>query len=55
MQYMAPSMHFLMAVYIWGEPLDTTKLMTFGMIWAALAVFSYDSWRRYRLNQRVSR
>jgi chloramphenicol-sensitive protein RarD len=54
MQYMAPSMHFLMAVYLWGEPLDTTKLMTFGMIWAALAVFSYDSWRRYRQNQRVA-
>ncbi|TYC66867.1 EamA family transporter RarD [Stappia sp. BW2] len=48
MQYMAPSMHFLMAVYLWGEPLDSTTLMTFGMIWAALAVFSYDSWRRYR-------
>ena len=48
MQYMAPSMHFLMAIYIWGEPLDPTKLMTFGMIWAALVVFTYDSWRRYR-------
>lgn len=48
MQYMAPSMHFLMAIYIWGEPLDSTKLMTFGMIWAALVVFTYDSWRRYR-------
>ena len=48
MQYMAPSMHFLMAIYIWGEPLDQTRLMTFCMIWAALVVFSYDSWRRYR-------
>ncbi|WP_428674169.1 EamA family transporter RarD [Roseibium sp.] len=48
MQYLAPSMHFLMAVYLWGEPLDQTKLMGFVMIWGALVVFSYDSWRRYR-------
>lgn len=48
MQYIAPSMHFLMAVYIWGEPLDQTKLMAFSMIWGALLIFTYDSWRRYR-------
>lgn len=48
MQYIAPSLHFLMAVYVWGEPLDQTKLMTFLMIWGALVIFTYDSWRRYR-------
>ncbi len=48
MQYVAPSMHFLMAVYLWGEPLDQNRLTGFVMIWGALVVFSYDSWRRYR-------
>ena len=48
MQYIAPSMHFLMAVYVWDEPLDQTKLLTFAMIWAALIIFTYDSWKRYR-------
>ncbi|MEP4766764.1 MAG: EamA family transporter RarD [Roseibium sp.] len=48
MQYMAPSMHFLMAVYIWGEPLDQNKLIAFLMIWAALLVFTIDSWWRYK-------
>ncbi|QFT32755.1 EamA family transporter RarD [Roseibium porphyridii] len=48
MQYMAPSMHFLMAVYVWGEPLDPTKLMAFALIWLALVVFTFDSWHRYR-------
>ncbi len=47
MQYIAPSMHFLMAVFVWGEPLDQTRLLTFVMIWGALAIFSFDSWRRY--------
>ncbi|GAA0782808.1 EamA family transporter RarD [Roseibium denhamense] len=48
MQYIAPSIHFLMAVYVWGEPLDQTKFIGFLMIWGALAVFTYDSWRRFR-------
>lgn len=48
MQYLAPSLHFLMAVYVWNEPLDQTKLLGFAMIWAALAIFTVDSWKRYR-------
>lgn len=48
MQYMAPSMHFLMAVFLWGEPVDFSVLATFLMIWLALAVFSYDSLRHWR-------
>jgi chloramphenicol-sensitive protein RarD len=48
MQYIAPSMHFLMAVYIWGEPLEQSKLIAFAMIWGALVIFTYDSWRRFR-------
>lgn len=48
MQYLAPSLHFVMAVYVWNEPLDLTKLLAFAMIWTALAVFTLDSWKRYR-------
>ncbi|WP_370735156.1 EamA family transporter, partial [Roseibium alexandrii] len=48
MQYIAPSIHFLMAVYVWGEPLDQAKLLGFVMIWIALVVFTFDSWRNAR-------
>jgi chloramphenicol-sensitive protein RarD len=48
MQYIAPSLHFLMAIYIWGETLDQAKLMGFAMIWLALVVFTADSWRNVR-------
>ncbi|MBS8259107.1 EamA family transporter RarD [Roseibium polysiphoniae] len=47
LQYIAPSLHFIMAVFVWGEPLDQTTLMTFVIIWVALAVFSFDSLRRW--------
>ncbi|TWI89679.1 chloramphenicol-sensitive protein RarD [Roseibium hamelinense] len=48
MQYLAPSLHFIMAVFIWGEPLKPATLGTFMIIWGALVVFSFDSWRRYK-------
>lgn len=48
MQYIAPSIHFLMAIYVWGEPLDQAKLAGFAMIWLALLVFTADSWRNAR-------
>jgi len=40
MQYIAPTMIFLTAVFIFDEPFSLTKLMAFGLIWAALAVYS---------------
>ncbi|TYC63387.1 EamA family transporter RarD [Rhodobacterales bacterium] len=51
MQYLAPSLHLLFAVFVWGEELEPTKLLGFVMIWGALCIFSYDSWRRYRASK----
>ncbi|RDD63031.1 EamA family transporter RarD [Ferruginivarius sediminum] len=45
-QYLAPSGHFLLAVFVFGEPFTTAHLITFGCIWAGLVVFSADTWRR---------
>ncbi|MEJ8476064.1 EamA family transporter RarD [Roseibium algae] len=54
MQYIAPSLHFIMAVFIWNEPLKPTTLMTFVIIWIALAIFSFDSWRRWKSARAVA-
>lgn len=40
MQYIAPSMIFLIAVFIFKEPFDTVRLVAFMMIWAALLVYT---------------
>jgi len=40
MQYIAPTMIFLIAVFAFGEPFDRIKLAAFALIWAALAVYS---------------
>jgi len=40
MQYIAPTMIFLTAVFIFGEPFSGVKLAAFGLIWAALVIYS---------------
>lgn len=47
-QYIGPSIMFLLAVFLYGEPLDNERLITFGFVWAALVLFSFDSFRHYK-------
>ena len=42
-QYIAPSGHFLLAVFAFGEPFTASHLITFLLIWTALAIFILDS------------
>lgn len=48
LQYVAPSVQFLMAVIVLGEGMDARRALAFALIWTALAVFSVDSWRSAR-------
>lgn len=43
LQYIAPSCTFLLAILVYGEPLSPVQLVTFVMIWAALALYSTDA------------
>ncbi len=47
-QYIAPTGHFLLAVFVYGEVFTGAHLITFGLIWAALAIFTADSLRAMR-------
>ncbi|MBC7739018.1 MAG: EamA family transporter RarD [Candidatus Saccharibacteria bacterium] len=40
MQYIAPTMIFLTATFVFGEPLGTPQILAFGLIWAALILYS---------------
>ena len=48
MQYIAPTMVFLEAVLVFGEPLRPAHAVTFGLIWLACALYAWDSWRAVR-------
>jgi chloramphenicol-sensitive protein RarD len=46
LQYLAPTIQFLLAVWLFQEPLRPERLAGFALIWAALAVYSAESlWR----------
>ncbi|MCC4115402.1 EamA family transporter RarD [Aromatoleum toluclasticum] len=47
-QYLAPSINFLLAVFVFHEPFDAGQLAGFALIWAALAVYSVDMLRANR-------
>lgn len=44
MQYVAPMMQFAIGVFVYNEPLTTSHLICFGLIWISLAIFSADAW-----------
>jgi chloramphenicol-sensitive protein RarD len=48
MQYIAPTMIFLIAVFVFDEPMDRARMIAFPMIWAALVLFSWSLLRRSR-------
>jgi chloramphenicol-sensitive protein RarD len=53
-QYVSPSLQFLLGVFLFREPMDGTRLVAFGFIWAALAVYSAEGlWQARRHSRRM--
>jgi chloramphenicol-sensitive protein RarD len=46
LQYMTPTGHFILAVTVFGEPFDLTRLAAFAFIWTALGIYTFDLRRR---------
>lgn len=42
LQYVAPSLSFLVAILFYAEPMNAMRLLAFAVIWAGLALFSAD-------------
>ncbi|UCF32135.1 MAG: EamA family transporter RarD [bacterium] len=43
MQYIVPSGHFCLAVFVFGEPFTAAHLVSFGLIWSGLVLYTADS------------
>lgn len=48
LQYICPTMIFLIGVVVYGEPMSPGKWAGFGIIWIALVIFSLDTLRGSR-------
>lgn len=50
-QYISPTFQFLIAVFVFREPFDSGKLISFVLIWLGLAIFVFGS-ARSRIQER---
>ncbi|MEU5859620.1 MULTISPECIES: EamA family transporter RarD [unclassified Nonomuraea] len=55
LQYIAPILQFVVGVTIAGEVMPPSRWIGFSIVWLALAIFTYDSFRAARTAARVRR
>jgi chloramphenicol-sensitive protein RarD len=48
LQYLTPTLQFLLAVALYHEPFGSAHAIAFGFIWAALALYTWDSYQAVR-------
>jgi chloramphenicol-sensitive protein RarD len=48
LQYLSPSLQFLLAVGLFGEKMNGAQLVSFGLIWLSLGIYTVDSIARAR-------
>ena len=53
LQYVAPTLQFLLGITVAGEPMSVSRWVGFAVIWAALVLFSVDSVRSRRQSRLV--
>lgn len=53
LQYLAPSVQFVLAVAVFHEELSTAKVAALACIWTAVTIYSYDTIRAYRRERRA--
>lgn len=55
LQYIAPTMIFLIAVFVFGEPFGKARMIAFPLIWLGLVLYSYALWRDAKEVRRTAR
>ncbi len=55
LQYLAPTIQFLIAVFLFREPLTTAKVVSLSLIWTAVGIYSIDSLRMLRQHRITAR
>ena len=51
LQYLSPSCSFFLGLFVFHEPFHKAQLVTFGLIWVALLIFTADGLARWRQTQ----
>jgi chloramphenicol-sensitive protein RarD len=48
LQYIAPTLQFLLGVFVYNEPFTVVKLIGFGIVWIALIIYGVEGYLVYR-------
>jgi chloramphenicol-sensitive protein RarD len=48
MQYLTPTITFILAVTYFHEAMPAGRWLGFGLVWIALTIITVDTWRRAR-------
>ena len=48
MQYIAPTMIFIIAIFIFGEQMTTARMIAFPLIWAGLVLYTWSMLQQSR-------
>lgn len=54
LQYLAPTLHFVLGLAVFGEALSLSRAIGFALVWTALAVFTLEAWRHRRRQLRLA-
>ncbi|MGE5642239.1 MAG: EamA family transporter, partial [Byssovorax cruenta] len=49
LQYIAPTIQFLIGVFLYKEPFDHAHLIGFGIVWIALVIFWVENYLAHRV------
>ena len=52
-QFLAPTLQFLLSLFVFHEPLEPVQLACFVLIWISIAVFSFDMLRKMRAERMI--
>jgi len=48
LQFLGPTLQFLIGWKLYGEPMSALRLVSFAFIWLAIGVYAWDAWRGQR-------
>jgi chloramphenicol-sensitive protein RarD len=48
LQYISPTLQFLLGVFVYGEPFPVTQFLGYSIVWIALIVFALEGYSAYR-------
>ena len=54
-QYVSPTLSFMLGIFVYGEPISFSRTATFIFIWTALALYSADAALKSRKNRRINK